>query len=96
MIKILKLTTGEEVIADVENLSGEWALKNSIRLIISDQGVGMMPIAPFAKSDTVTLKDIHIMYQTDPDSELLNAYNSKYGSGIVIAGAGSSDLKIVT
>ncbi len=92
MIKILKLTTGEEVIADVDKGNSGWDLKNPVRLMISEQGVGMMPFAPFVKSDTVCISDRHIIYLGDADDEVRNAYNAKFGSGLVVA---SSDLKIV-
>ena len=91
MIKIFKLTTGEELIADVIPDGPSWSLKNPVRLIISEQGVGMIPFAPFVESETVAIDNNHIIYQSNPDSEVLNAYNSKFG-GLVIP---SNHLKIV-
>jgi len=89
MIKLLKLTTGEEVIADVEEAeSNALALKNAVRLVLSQEGVGMMPFSPFTKSDTVSIDNQHVIFAEEPDDEVKNAYNSKFGSGLVVAPAG--------
>jgi len=95
MIQVLKLTTGEDIIADAETKGDSVTLKQPIRLLLSPEGgVGMMPFAPFVASETVDISSSYVLFQGEPEPELKNAYNAKFGSGIVTAGA--PDLKIVT
>jgi len=95
MIKVLKLTTGEDIIADVEVSENTYTLKQSIRLLLTPEGgVVMMPYAPFLSTDTVDIKDELVVFSGEPEPKLKNSYNSKFGNGIVTAGA--ADLKIVT
>ena len=46
-------------------------------------GVGLAPYAPFAEGHRVPFFPAHIVSIYDPSKEMLNSYNSKYGSGIV-------------
>lgn len=98
MAKILKLTTGEEIVAKAELVYVEeheehqYKLEKPVRLILSEQGVGMMPFAPFLKSEDVTISKSHVIYCDEADDEVANAYNSKFGSGLVVP---PSDLKLV-
>jgi hypothetical protein len=59
---------------------------------ISREGVGMMPYAPFAKDQKMTINKSHIVAYGEPDDEIKNAYNSKFGSGIVVASSGGIQI----
>lgn len=90
MVHFLKLTTGEEVIADTEIGDGVYKLKTPIKIGIAREGLAMMPFSPFLKDETITIRQEHVLFIGEPDDEIRNAYNSKFGSGIVLPPPGLS------
>jgi predicted P-loop ATPase/GTPase len=96
MIKLLKLITGEEIIADVTETQDALELKTPVRVVFTQEGVGMVPYTLLAKSDIISIKNQHVIYVAEPDIEALNAYNSQFGSGLVLPGNSGPNLKIIT
>lgn len=95
MIKLLKLVTQEDVIADVlDENEVTYELKNPARIVLTQQGVAMIPLAPFSKQGkSISVNVQHVVYEGEPEQELYNAYNERFGSGIVVAPA---NMKIIT
>lgn len=87
-IKFVQMTTEDSVIADVADHGESVVLKNPARLAMTNQGLGMMPYNPMIKDKEITIDKKFILYQANPDDEILNAYNAKFGSGLVLAGSG--------
>ena len=83
-IKILRLSTGEDVIAKVDEGSGETVeLKNPF-VIIPQQAAPGQPVQlmmslynAFGKKDTVTLSKDKIVFMTEPKDEILKSYEQK-------------------
>ena len=79
-VKILRLTTGEDVIAKVgENDQGVSLHKPFV--IIPQQSAPGQPIQlmmslynAFGKSDTITIAQDKIVFQTDPKDDILKSY----------------------
>ncbi len=79
-VKILRLTTGEDVIAKVgENDQG--VSLNKAFVIIPQQSAPGQPIQlmmslynAFGKSDTITLDKDKIVFMTDPKDDILKSY----------------------
>ena len=79
-VKILRLTTGEDVIAKVgENDQG--VSLNKPFVIIPQQSAPGQPIQlmmslynAFGKSDTITISQDKIVFQTDPKDDILKSY----------------------
>ena len=79
-VKILRLATGEDVIAKVgENDQGVSLHKPFV--IIPQQSAPGQPIQlmmslynAFGKSDTITIAQDKIVFQTDPKDEILKSY----------------------
>ena len=79
-VKILRLTTGEDVIAKVgENDQG--VSLNKAFVIIPQQTAPGKPIQlmmslynAFGKNDTITLDKDKIVFMTDPKDEILKSY----------------------
>ena len=79
-VKILRLTTGEDVIAKVgENDQG--VSLNKPFVIIPQQSAPGQPIQlmmslynAFGKSDTITLAKDKIVFTTDPKDDILKSY----------------------
>ena len=79
-VKILRLATGEDVIANVgENDQGVSLHKPFV--IIPQQSAPGQPIQlmmslynAFGKSDTITISQDKIVFQTDPKDDILKSY----------------------
>ena len=79
-VKIMRLTTGEDVIAKVgENDQG--VSLNKPFVIIPQQSAPGQPIQlmmslynAFGKSDTITLAKDKIVFQTEPKDDILKSY----------------------
>lgn len=85
MIKIVKLVTGEDVIADVSISNNEASLKNAFRFVMTAEGLASIPLMPFSKDKEYVISMNHIIFMANPEDEFLNSYNAQHGSGIVIA-----------
>ena len=79
-IKILRLSTGEDVIAKVDEGS-EGVTLNKPFVIIPQQMAPGKPVQlmmslynAFGKSDTITLSKDKIVFMTDPKDEILKSY----------------------
>lgn len=85
MVRILKLTSGEEVIALVEKEeNGTYFLKHTYRIAPAPQGLGMIPLAMGAKSDIViSIAATHVMFVCEAETELENKFNESLGIGII-------------
>ena len=89
-IKCVKLISGEEVIADVnDSIEGLVILKNPLLLMMvpsqnNQFAMGLGPFCAFAKDGEVPIMAGAIISIFEPETGLRNEYNSKYGSGIVL------------
>ncbi len=89
-IKCLKLISGDEVIADIdEGIEGLVILKKPLQIMMipnqnNQFGIGLAPFCPYAKDDMVPLRSGAILSIFEPETGMLNEYNSRYGSGIVV------------
>ena len=86
-VKILRLTTGEDIIAKVIDRSVETTKLNKAFVIIPhQQGPGkpvqlMMTLySPYSKENTVELKDANIISMVDPKDEILSSYKQNTSS----------------
>jgi hypothetical protein len=93
MIEIIKLTTGEELIADVDHSNGEFTLSKPCQLQMvpsksdpSQPMMGMFPYAPYTEHHVIEVNIEHVVWTASPVKELYNQYNSAFGSGIQLAG----------
>lgn len=85
MIKLVKLITSEEIIADLEEKDGKYKLKNPVRIVLSHDGnAAMVPFSPFLAGDSIEVEPQNVLFQGELEQEVYNAYNSKFGSGIVM------------
>jgi hypothetical protein len=88
MVKLIKLVSGEEIMADIiQEVGTTFTVENPIRLTLSQKGVGMVPLSPFMKDSKLTLERVNVIYTAEADEELVNAYKGQFG-GIVMAPPG--------
>lgn len=84
-IKVLKLITGEEIITQIKSESDhDLVLEEPQRFVVTEEGVGSMPLVPISKDKKYTISKNHVILIAEPDDNVRNAYSAKYGSGIVL------------
>ena len=93
-MKILafKLVTGEDILAEVVEITEEFKLKNPVSISIvrgKDGGpnVGFAPFPLHAEQKMNSTIDIHrsnVVYYYEPAEDFINNYNQLFGAGIVV------------
>ena len=90
-VKILRLSTGEDIIAKVTNVDVEKTKLNKAFVIIPhQQGPGkpvqlMMTLySPYSKSDDIEVKSQNIISMVDPKDEILKSYQQNTSSILTI------------
>jgi len=80
MIKIVRLTTGEDLIADVEKKENHLLLKQPHRLLLTKEGLGSMPICPFSKNTEYEIPLQHILFEAEPENQIRDSYAEQVGA----------------
>ena len=89
-LRILKLTTGEELVGDiVEETPEKYRVENPCVLAIGMNSQGkaslqMQPMLIFSEQKVVEINRANIIYEVTVAPEIENKYNEIYGSGIVL------------
>jgi hypothetical protein len=88
-IKIIKLTTGEELIGEIEDKGLSYTIKNAVVIALipsrtnpQQPSIGLAPWMPYAENEPVMISKQSIVYEAKPIKEMLNNYNSIFG-GII-------------
>lgn len=84
MIKLLRLVTGEDIVSEVEKKEGVFLLKKPHRLILTQEGLGSMPLCPFAKNSEYEISANNVLFEAEPEAEIRDSYAAQTGA-IVIA-----------
>lgn len=87
MIKIIRLVTGEDVVSDMEKIDNTYVLKKPHRLVLAREGLGSMPLCPFAKSERYEISASNVMWEAEPEDEIRDSYARATGA-IVVATSG--------
>ena len=83
-VKLVKLKSGEEIVGDVTVVGDSVAIANPCQIMPQQQGLGFMSWPPFSKNDNVSIPLDCTICIVDAVDEVVNAWNSKFGSGIVL------------
>lgn len=89
-IKCLKLISGDEIIADIdETIDGLIILKKPMQIMMipnqnNQIGIGLAPFCPYAKDDVVPLRSGAVITIFEPETGMFNEYNTRHGSGLVV------------
>ena len=88
-LQILKLTTGDDLLAEVvENSIATVSFKNPVRIVVVPSkdprtpSVGFAPWGEFSQDKQFTIDKSHILCRMAPIQEFVNQYNTMFG-GIV-------------
>jgi hypothetical protein len=88
MIKVLKMVSGEELLAEVlQELPTSIRVKNPIVIMMqrtpnNEVGMGFLPYLPYCESREFEFKTEHVIVAKEVDNELKNQYNKIFG-GII-------------
>jgi hypothetical protein len=91
-VKILRLVTGEDVIAKISENDQDTSLNKPFVIIPHQQGPGkpvqlMMTLySPYSKSDNVTIKNDKIISIVEPKEEILSSYQQNTSSIVTAPG----------
>lgn len=89
MVKLYRLTTGEDVIGapDTDYVSDVYQSIKKAFVLIPMQGqpgqpmqIGFHPYIPYTKQETIQIKKNNIICETDPDDKILDAYKKNTSS----------------
>lgn len=102
MIKIVKLSTSEEVVGEIIDNGDSITISQpcAVMLISSrstpDQHqMALVPYAGYTKDHTVTIKKDKIVWEAELAEEVFNQYNAIFGSGIqIVSSAPTKDPKL--
>jgi len=92
-IIVLKLTSNEEVLAEIESQTDtKYVLKNPVGVAIvrgkdGQPSVGFAPFPLHAEQKTdaiISIDKTHVVYQYIPAEDFIKNYNQIFGSGIVL------------
>jgi hypothetical protein len=90
-IKMFRLTSGEDIIAEIFNeLDAFYVLKNPVQIVMHPTpdgkvSVGFGQFIPYADGGKLQVAKSYIGVEADVDQNMSNEYNRIYGSGIVVA-----------
>lgn len=95
MINLIKLVSGEEIIADMKNnedCDGKVIIDSPLRVVpvptgVDSVGVQLMPFSFFTKSESIIIDERHIMFHEEPSQELKEEYCRATGK-IITPGSG--------
>ena len=94
-VQILKLASGEDVIGMIAEMIVEGksviTLEKGCLLLMRPKEnspyeftIGLAPFAPYAKGLKLPIFPAHIVSIYEPETGLLNEYNKRYGSGLIV------------
>ena len=90
-LKIIRLLSGEEIIAEVTSDSGTVVtIKNALRIVVmpnkadpNTPSVGLAPFVQFTDEKELTLNKNCVITTATPVADFVNQYNSVFG-GLVV------------
>jgi len=80
MIKIVKLISGEDVIANISRFENYYILNKPHKLILTQQGLGSMPLCPFSVDEDYRILESCIVWEAIPEKEIEDSYTSSLSS----------------
>ena len=92
-VQIVRLTTGEEVVAKVKYEKGFYTLTDGILLVPAGEGkIGMVPFVPYATREPIVVNENSVMFLAEPMDELKKQV-IEATTGLIMPDAGG--LKLV-
>jgi len=94
-VKIVRFLGGEEILGDVVKVDDKTLKINNPTQISASANpktgkvdVAMAPFAPLSSQTHIEVNTDHVLTQYEPVVDILNKYNTLFGSGIVLPNMG--------
>ena len=99
-IQVTRLLTGEEILGETVNIVDSDLGVDRVQIenptLISamrnpqtgNVDVLMAPFNPLSSEKTVTINNQHVLCQYSPVTEVVNKYNTMFGSGLILPNSG--------
>jgi hypothetical protein len=99
----MRLVNNEDIIAKVETATTSTGFKTKLKLskpaiimMMPDQSgkpnMGLADYLMFAEKKELMIDEDHILFMYEPMTQLLNAYNQMFGSGLVVPSSANGIL----
>ena len=85
-VKLIRITTGEEVIAEVLSETDDTiTVQNGLVVLPTNNGVGFAPWATVINQEKpeITMKKQHVVYVAEVQNDVYGKYNEMFGSKLV-------------
>lgn len=76
-VKFIKLKSGDEFVASVNQENGVFEFSNPVRLLPTQEGLGIIPLFPFCKDVTHSIDKNEVLLICDLEKEIEEGYNSQ-------------------
>ena len=73
-VQILKLISGDEVMARVQVKSGLYTLTMPVTIVQDENNLGFEPFMPYSASETFDIRKENVMYTCPPTAALADHY----------------------
>ena len=85
-VKLLRITTGEEVVAELLSETEETiTVQNGLVVLPTNTGVGFAPWATVISKETpeITMSKRHVVYVAEVQEDVCKKYNEMFGSKLI-------------
>lgn len=94
-VKLIRLTSGEMLLADTTDNGGTYNFKKPAWIAQVKAGeFALVPWLPLAKEDAVDISKDKVIYCVDPETGILNEYSTGFGSGLVMPNNGVKPMNL--
>lgn len=94
-VKLIRLTTGEMLLADTTDNGGTYNLKKPAWIAQVKPGeFALVPWLPLAKEEAVDISKDKVIYCLEPETGILNEYSTGFGSGLVMPNSGVKPVNL--
>tara|TARA_B100001750_G_scaffold201790_1_gene176725 strand:- start:6948 stop:7259 length:312 start_codon:yes stop_codon:yes gene_type:complete len=90
MIRLLRLKSGEDLVADIDINADTITLENPAMLMPMGGGqgsqvqMGFGPWVPFTKEKNIEVPKDWVVFIVEPEESITNNYRQMFGSGLVV------------
>lgn len=77
LVKFVKLKSGDEFVASVNQERGVFSFSNPVRLLPTQDGLGIIPLFPFCKEVTHSIEASEVLLTCDLEKEIEEGYKSQ-------------------
>ena len=76
-VKFVKLKSGDEFVAKISIYNGVFSFSNAVRLLPTQEGLGIIPLFPFCKEAVHTIPNDEVLLVLDLEKEIEDGYVSQ-------------------